>query len=335
MRILYAIQGTGNGHLSRARDIVPCLQQHGEVDILVSGIQADVALPWPVRYQFYGLSFIFGQQGGVAFGQTLRKLRPWRFLRDLGRLPVEDYDLIINDFEPLSAWACRLKGKKCFAMSHQAAFLSQATPRPPAWRDRFAEFLFRWYAPCTDYVGFHFAAYDRHITTPVIRREVRALQPTRDGSILVYLPAYADATLLAHFEQLPERRWVLFSKHAARAYRHQNVEVMPIQNEAFLKQLECCEAVLTGGGFEAPAEALFLGKKLMVIPMKAQYEQHANAYAAAAFGAVVAEQIGPAFTDKLRAWLGSDTPPAVLFPDETQKVVDTAVSRWAMLKNTI
>ena len=49
MKILYAIQGTGNGHLSRARDIIPVLQQKGELDILVSGIQADVDLPYPVK----------------------------------------------------------------------------------------------------------------------------------------------------------------------------------------------------------------------------------------------------------------------------------------------
>ncbi len=35
--------------------------------------------------------------------------------------------------------------------------------------------------------------------------------------------------------------------------------------------------MLCGAGFETPAEALFLGKKLMVIPMKGQYEQHINA----------------------------------------------------------
>ncbi len=45
MRILYAIQGTGNGHISRARDIIPYLQEKGAVDLLISGIQSDVDLP--------------------------------------------------------------------------------------------------------------------------------------------------------------------------------------------------------------------------------------------------------------------------------------------------
>ncbi len=73
MKILYAIQGTGNGHLSRARDIVPILQKKGEVDILVSGIQADVSLPFPIKYRLKGLSFVFGKNGGVDIVSTYLK----------------------------------------------------------------------------------------------------------------------------------------------------------------------------------------------------------------------------------------------------------------------
>ena len=103
MKILYAIQGTGNGHLSRARDIIPILQQKGEVDILVSGIQADVSLPYPVKYTFKGLSFIFGKKGGVDLLATYKKSNLKQLFKEINSLPLEEYDLIINDFEPVSA----------------------------------------------------------------------------------------------------------------------------------------------------------------------------------------------------------------------------------------
>src|SRR5688500_17813188 len=115
MKILFAIQGTGNGHLSRARDIYPELAKYGDVDVLVSGIQADVSLSYPVKYRHWGMSFIFGRAGGVDIWQTANKLRLRRLLRDIKSLPVEQYDLIINDFEPVSAWACRLKHKSCIS----------------------------------------------------------------------------------------------------------------------------------------------------------------------------------------------------------------------------
>jgi len=101
MRILYAIQGTGNGHLSRAMDVIPCLMQHGEVDILISGIQSDLTLPYPIKYRLRGLSFIFGKSGGVDLWKTLVKSNVRKLIKEIRELPVENYDLVINDFEPV------------------------------------------------------------------------------------------------------------------------------------------------------------------------------------------------------------------------------------------
>ena len=65
-RILYAIQGTGNGHLSRALDVVPLLQARcSQLDVLVSGPPNDLPLPFPVRYRAQGMGFVFGKLGIV------------------------------------------------------------------------------------------------------------------------------------------------------------------------------------------------------------------------------------------------------------------------------
>jgi hypothetical protein len=37
MKVLYAIQGTGNGHISRANEIIPILERRVNLDVLVSG----------------------------------------------------------------------------------------------------------------------------------------------------------------------------------------------------------------------------------------------------------------------------------------------------------
>jgi predicted glycosyltransferase len=65
MKILYAVQGTGNGHLARATEIVPLLRKFGKTDVLVSGRSGELELPFPVKYRFYGLSFFFGKKGGI------------------------------------------------------------------------------------------------------------------------------------------------------------------------------------------------------------------------------------------------------------------------------
>ena len=122
MKILYAIQGTGNGHVSRAREIVPLLQQHGEVDLLISGTQVDVKLSQEIKYNFHGFSFVFGKKGGVDHYKTWLNMNLFRFRKDMKRLPLKEYNLIVNDFEPVSAWACKLQGIECVSLSHQAAF---------------------------------------------------------------------------------------------------------------------------------------------------------------------------------------------------------------------
>jgi hypothetical protein len=55
MKVLYAIQGTGNGHLSRAREIIPILQNQVEtLDLLVSGAQHQVEYEHEIKYRFKG-----------------------------------------------------------------------------------------------------------------------------------------------------------------------------------------------------------------------------------------------------------------------------------------
>ncbi|MDP2112458.1 MAG: glycosyl transferase, partial [Bacteroidota bacterium] len=87
MKILYAIQGTGNGHLARATEIVPILKSMADTDVLVSGTQADLKVSFNIDYRFSGLSFIVGQNGGVDIRETIRRISFIQFFRDIRNLP--------------------------------------------------------------------------------------------------------------------------------------------------------------------------------------------------------------------------------------------------------
>src|SRR5689334_13697231 len=130
MKILYAIQGTGNGHLARAEDVIPALRSHGDVDIFISGAQADIKLSYPVKYYSKGLSFFFGKSGGIDFLKTFRSNSTKDVYKEIKKFPVEKYDLVINDFEPITAWACRKRDIPCVGLSHQTALLSPHVPKP-------------------------------------------------------------------------------------------------------------------------------------------------------------------------------------------------------------
>jgi len=327
MKILYAIQGTGNGHISRAREIVPLLQKYGEVDLLVSGTEAEVSLSQPLKYKFHGFSFVFGTNGGVDNWATFKLMNLPQLLKDIRSLPLKQYDLIINDFEPVSAWACRLQKIPSVSLSHQCSFVSRNTPRPAKWS--WAEWLFKYYSPTTHHIGFHFERYAEFIHTPVIRSEIRHLKTSNQGHYSVYLPAYDDKTLAKLLNKTKDVQWQVFSKRQKVAYREGNVEIFPVNNEAFNTSMANCEGLLTGGGFEGPAEALFLQKKVLMIPMKGQYEQQCNALAASKIGVPVINEIDDHFVYKINNWIADDKKIQVNFPDETAQIVENMVKQYA------
>jgi len=327
MKILYAIQGTGNGHISRAREIVPLLQQYGDLDLLVSGTQAEVSLAQPLKYRFHGFSFVFGTQGGVDKWATFKIMNLPQLWRDMHSLPLKQYDLIINDFEPVSAWACKLQKIPSVSLSHQCSFVSPKTPRPEKWN--LAEWLFKYYSPTTYHIGFHFERYDDFIHTPVIRSEIRNLETSNLGHYSVYLPAYDDKTLLKYLSKATDVEWQIFSKRQKTPYREGNVQIFPVNNQQFNTSLASSAGLLTGGGFEGPAEALFLNKKVMMIPMTGQYEQRCNALAASKLGVPVVNEIDDNFTTRINTWLGDDKKITVNFPDETARIVDDMIKKYA------
>ncbi|GAC1379111.1 MAG: glycosyltransferase family protein [Ginsengibacter sp.] len=326
MKILYAIQGTGNGHISRARDIIPALKKKGDVDILVSGTQVDIQIQYQITYRLNGLSFIFGKNGGVDLLETYKKSNLKKFYNEVKALPVRNYDLVINDFEPVSAWACRLINKPCIGLSHQAAVINNKSPKPEE-NDIVGKTILKRYAPVTASYGFHFISYDDNIFTPVIRNEIRSCNISDNNYYTVYLPAYNDKRLIEFLSKLTATEWHVFSKHTNKTYKEGNVLIMPIQNEAFINSMSGATGVLCGAGFETPAEVLFMNKKLMVIPMKGQYEQQCNAASLKEMGIPVIKTLKEKHISKVQQWISSNNTPLIVnYPDVTDEIINKVIS---------
>lgn len=324
MKILYAIQGTGNGHLSRAMDVIPCLMKHGEVDIVVSGIQSDLSIPFPIKYKLRGLSFIFGRSGGVDLWKTLIRSNGRKLFKEVRNLPVEKYDLVINDFEPVSAWACYTRNVPCIGLSHQAAVLAEGAPAPDV-TDMMGRFILKHYAPNTVQYGFHFKPYDKDIYTPVIRKQVRDQAIEAGEHYTVYLPAYDDKRLVMKLNQFKDVKWDVFSKHNRKPFKSKNVSIQPIHNDRFIKSMAGSAGVLCGAGFETPAEALFMKKKLLVIPMRNQYEQQLNAAALKEMGVPVIKSLRIKYDMVIASWLANERTVDVNYPDITAEVIDRII----------
>ena len=333
MKVLYAIQGTGNGHLSRAEDIVPYLRKRCQVDILVSGTQSQLTPSFSIDYQLRGMSFMSSKKGKVDLIKTAVNTNIFKFLKEISQFPAKKYDLIISDFEPISAWSAKYHGVKSVELSHQAAVFHPNSPKP-AEKSRIGNFILGNYCPSHHKYGFHFESYAPSIFTPVIRENIRQLESENRGHYTVYLPAYHDDFIvqtLMHFKA----EWQVFSKYASCRYRVNNVWVNPIDAENFTESLRTSEGVLCGAGFELPAEALFLNKKLMVIPMMGQYEQLCNAESLKKMGVIILDKLCLLHRRSISSWLISSNHIVVNYPNRTEQIIDTIFNDLMPLENEV
>lgn len=324
MKILYAVQGTGNGHITRAIEIIPYLQQKGDVDILVSGIQSDIELPFKVKYRFKGMSFIFGKKGGVDFWKTFMKLNSLKLLKEIKNIDLKSYDLIISDFEPISSWAAIKSKRECIGLSNQVSTLHPLAPKPKK-TDLIGKLVLQNYAPTTFNYGFHFKRLDGSVFTPIIRKQVRDLIPTDDGHYTVYLPSYDDEQIVRYLKLLYTVKWQVFSKHYKKGKQIKNIKIFPIDSELFLKSIASSKGVLCNAGFGTVSEALFLRKKVMVIPMKKQFEQACNAAMLKEMGVPVIKKLNLDNIPKIKKWLIDDTIVKVDYPDNAEEIVSIIV----------
>ncbi|MEY4919896.1 MAG: hypothetical protein RLZZ431_1078 [Bacteroidota bacterium] len=295
MKIFYAIQGTGNGHISRAEQLYPYLQKHGEVDFFLSGSNAQLQTPLPIKYKSNGISLHYKNTGGMDYGKISKSLgfniyKEAKAFKEAKALPIENYDVIINDFEFITSLACTLKKKKSIQFGHQASFQSKLTPRASNFNP-LGNWVLNKFVKSTDYLGLHFESYDKNIYNPIIKDEIINAFPIDNGHITVYLPQYSIAFLSPYLLTQSKFNFEVFTKEVTQVTEYKNLTLLPIDNKTFTNSLIQCHGIITAGGFETPAEALYLKKKLLSIPILNHFEQECNGAAMQKLGVTVIKNL--------------------------------------------
>jgi uncharacterized protein (TIGR00661 family) len=302
MKILYSIQATGNGHISRAMEMMPYLKKYGEVDLFLSGSNSSLKLEERVKFRSRGLCYFYDSRGGLDYWKTIRRFSPLEIIREARDLPVEKYDLVINDFECITALACRIKKKKSIHFGHHASFQSENTPRPKQ-KEIVGEWILRHFGRASSYIGLHFKSYDKFIHPPIIKKTIRDAVPSDLGHITVYLPSYCDQQVFQQLCSIRDYSFEVFSAEVRGPEKAGNFLFIPVDKKAFNQSLIGCHGIITCAGFETPAEALYLGKKLLVIPTLGQYEQNCNAAALEEMGVKSIHSLDSRFASEFKSWL--------------------------------
>jgi uncharacterized protein (TIGR00661 family) len=279
MKLLYAVQATGNGHLARARAMVPALAQQSSlaVDFLFSGRSRAQLFDMQAFGDFRCLTglTLFYARGRINTLDTVSKNDWHGFLRDVRMLDLSHYDAVITDFEPVSAWAARLQNKPCIGISHQCAFTYRI---PKAVGHPHSRLLIRQFAPVQTRIGLHWHHFGEPILPPLIEHFDRP-QHIVAGKIVVYMGFETLADIEKMLVPFTSYRFHIYSQDVSAPSQHGNLHFSPLSYQRFHEDLLDCEGVITNAGFELASECIQLGKKLLVKPLRGQFEQLSNALA--------------------------------------------------------
>ena len=296
------------------------------VDFLFSGRESNQYFSMEAfgNYQTRrGLTFI-SHHGKIDLVKTALHAKPLHFFQEIRTLDLSAYDLVINDFEPISAWAACRQKIPCIGISHQNSF---RYPVPAAECSLLDKLLVHYFAPCEQYIGLHWHHFNQPLLPPVIDLQSSLMRQTSDSnpldSVLVYLPFEDLAEIIGLLQQLPARNFVCYHPQQLQAETLGNIRLQPLSHQSFLKDLHHCEAVISNAGFELPSEAMMLGKKLLVKPLAGQFEQHSNAQALVSLG--LASQMQQLDLNSILRWLDAEPARPIFFP-----CVATALVDWLM-----
>lgn len=314
MRVLFGIQLNGNGHATRSSLLINALKQAcAEVDVITSGNNSQVEIPHQIKRHYEGLTMHLDGKGSVDWYRTLKNANVKQFLKDI-KTDVSEYDVVVSDFEPISAWSARKCRVRSFGFGNQYAISLGKTAKPTK-KDYLSELFINRFARCERYIPLTYEGVDGTFQ-PLIDKSIFDGQKEGDFT-LVYLPAMNTDNIMRTLNstRFSERRFKVYcSDHATST---ENVEVIRIGSPTFKKDLAECEGIITAAGFSTTSEALALGKKLWSIPTRRQYEQLCNAIQLKKMG-VMTEGL---HEDSLSDWLKNWQPIGLVWQDPTQEIV--------------
>lgn len=321
MKILYGVQGTGNGHISRACAMAEAFQHYKDIEItwLLSGRDKQRGCGDITDFIWReGITFVV-KEGKINVLDTLLNFNFSTFRQDVNELDLKPFDVIISDFEPVISHAARKQDVPVIGIGHQYAFDYDI---PTKGANIITKSIMQRFAPVTLGVGLHWHHFGHPILPPIIDLEIPPTMPeVVQNKVLVYLPFESPAKILALFKTLSDFDFYIYHPELEDSDQG-NLHCRAISRTRFKDDLLNSRHVLTNGGFELISECLQIGKSILVKPLLGQMEQLSNAHVLEKLG--YARVIQELDLSAIKTWLSHDNEIIqVTYPD-----VATRLAEW-------
>lgn len=320
MKILYGVQATGNGHISRARAMDHALKAKGlTIDYLFSGRERDQFFEMAQFGHFAchsGLTFVT-EAGKINPFATLKKNNIRQLFNDINTLDVSSYDLVITDFEPITAWAAKRQKIPSMAIGHQYAFFHNI---PKKGNNLFNEAIMKYFAPADIQLGLHWHHFNQPILPPILDLDHHGKEKI-ENKIVVYLGFEKTEDVIELLKPFSDYEFFMYSPTINKKTTQGHLHLHPVDRTGFKKDLASCNGVITNAGFELASEAISLGKKILVKPLHGQMEQLSNAYGLEKLSlGMTMQQLSQSI---VKEWLDNFSGKQVIYPD-----VPAALANW-------
>lgn len=292
MRVVYGVQSTGRGHLSRFAALKPLFDADGhEMLVIVSGRHDPPsffldAVGGSRCERMPGFEMADDGVGGISKRKTASAFvggMP-ELLRSLYQghklISAFDPDFIVSDFDPITGSSLVTPtvfkiGVGNWAMSRHHQLSHLAGYRLEKFNTDLAIKL------CSSGVdvilGCHFYPYDNLCLPPILRPDIDCLTAVGRGHLLVYHSFQGRlAPIVAYAENHPETEILIYGYPAPLQHVPSNIHFR-MDGTRFIQDLAGCEAYVGTAGFQTICEAFYLGKKIIVQPIEGHYEQRWNA----------------------------------------------------------
>ncbi len=289
MRIIYGLSGQGFGHSARSKETIKHLIEAGhEVKIFTYG-QSLFMLEKDFKDQLFEIP-------GFVLSYKNNKLVYWKTIwanavkishqaKYFSKISAEfsrfNPDVVITDFEPLTAMLAKTKRKPLISIDNQHQLTNSKIKLDKKYfKDFIADKLviksMVWGAKYYLVTSFFKTPVTRSHTflfAPLIRSEVLNLQPTDGDYVLVYEGADFDR-IMPTLKKLPYNFLIVGPTLKP---QDGNLTFKKFSTEAWLQDLAGAKAVIGTAGLSLICECIYLQKPYFALPIARQVEQIINA----------------------------------------------------------
>jgi uncharacterized protein (TIGR00661 family) len=288
-KIIYGLSGQGFGHSTRCKEIIRQLINNGhQVKIFTYG-QSLFILEKEFKQQIFEIpGFVLSyRKNKLIYWKTIyenvkkfsHQTRYWKKVS----AEFSDFnpDLVITDFEPLTALLAKTKKKPLISIDNQHQLTNTEIELPLKYKkdflaDQLVVKLLVWgakYYLITSFFKTKINKKNTFIFAPIIREEILNLKTEEKNYILVYQGA-DFSNILPTLKKIKHKFLIVGPD---RQGKDGNVTFVKYSFDEWLKLLAGAKAVIGTAGLSLISECIYLEKPYLALPIKNQVEQTINA----------------------------------------------------------